>query len=130
MPNNDLTMRLEAVRQPLSEMIDGEPAFLLSPTCKMLRRGFNSGYRYRRMKIAIAERYDDKPEKNEYSHVHDALQYVEIGGGERTAILGRKRERDEGASRGQVRAIDEDYPEGVYDGERRSRRGRQAFAVE
>ena len=24
-PNNNLTMRLEAVRQPLSEMIDGDP---------------------------------------------------------------------------------------------------------
>ena len=43
----------------------------------MLRKGFLGRYQYRRVKIAgSAERYHDEPEKNEYSHPHDALQYV------------------------------------------------------
>jgi hypothetical protein len=34
-------------------------------------------YQYRRIGVAgIAERYHDAPDKNEYSHPHDAQQYV------------------------------------------------------
>lgn len=67
-------LRLECVRKPLNTMIDGLPGFRLSPKCKMLRKGFMGGYRFRRMQTS-AERYTDKPEKNEYSHPMDALQY-------------------------------------------------------
>ena len=43
----------------------------------MLRKGLLGRYQYRRVKISgAAERYHDEPEKNEYSHPHDALQYV------------------------------------------------------
>ncbi|MDE2434605.1 MAG: TerL [Burkholderiales bacterium] len=69
------TIRIESVRQPLMRMIDGQPAVLLDPRCRTLRKGFTGKYRYRRMQTS-AERYTDEPEKNEYSHVHDALQYV------------------------------------------------------
>jgi hypothetical protein len=34
-------------------------------------------YQYRRVRVSgSAERYHDSPDKNEYSHPHDALQYV------------------------------------------------------
>ena len=37
------------------------------------------------------ERFDDKPEKNMYSHIHDALQYLMLGAGEgRQLISGQK----------------------------------------
>jgi hypothetical protein len=43
----------------------------------MLRKGFLGRYQYRCVKVSgSAERYHDEPEKNEYSHPHDALQYV------------------------------------------------------
>ena len=48
----------------------------------MLRKGFAGGYHYRRLKVAGDERYHDEPNKNEFSHVHDALQYALSGGGE------------------------------------------------
>lgn len=67
-------LRIESVRKPLSTMVDGAPQFLLDPRCKMLRRGFLGGYNYRRMQVS-GERYHDKPDKNQYSHPHDALQY-------------------------------------------------------
>jgi hypothetical protein len=69
--------RLESVRTPLNQMKDGQPALLLHPRCKVLRKGFNGGYHYRKMKTSGGDRYTDKPEKvGIYSHPHDALQYV------------------------------------------------------
>lgn len=50
--------------------------FKLSPECFMLRRGFISDYKYEERRVLSGERYKDKPMKNIYSHVHDALQYA------------------------------------------------------
>ena len=44
----------------------------------MLRRGFNGRYHWRRIQLAGTERYKDIPEKNDYSHLHDALQYLAL----------------------------------------------------
>lgn len=57
-------------------MIDGQPGFLLSRSCKTLRKGFCGGYKYERIQVSGDERYRDKPCKNRYSHPHDALQYL------------------------------------------------------
>ncbi len=67
-------IRIESVKTPLNTMIGGQPGLLLHPRCKMLRRGFMGGYQFRRMQT-VNERYVEKPEKNAYSHPHDALQY-------------------------------------------------------
>lgn len=73
----NITARLESVRKPLNSLRNGKPQFQLHPRCEMLRKGFRGRYQYRRVKVAgAAERYRDEPEKNEYSHPHDALQYV------------------------------------------------------
>ena len=73
----NLTIRLESVRKPLNTLRNGKPQLQISPRCEMLRKGFMGRYQYRRVKVAgSAERYHDEPEKNEYSHPHDALQYV------------------------------------------------------
>ena len=73
----NLVIRLESVRKPLNTLRSGKPQFQISPRCTMLRKGFLGRYQYRRVKVAgTAERYHDEPEKNEYSHPHDALQYV------------------------------------------------------
>ncbi|MBB2200718.1 hypothetical protein [Gluconacetobacter tumulisoli] len=71
-----LAIRLESVRRPLRTLVDGaQPGFLLHPRCRMLRRALMGGYRYRRMQVG-GERHADRPEKNRWSHVTDALQYV------------------------------------------------------
>ena len=52
---------------------------LISPSCKLLIRGFESEYKYRRMRAAGtlgSDVYTPSPEKNDSSHVHDALQYA------------------------------------------------------
>ena len=75
---NDFTARREAVAGFLIGPGDGTPRLLLSPSCRLLRKGFLSGYRYERIQVAGEERYKDRPLKNEYSHVHDALQYAAL----------------------------------------------------
>jgi hypothetical protein len=73
----NLTARLESVRKPLNTLRNGKPQLQLHPRCELLRKGFNGRYQFKRVKIAgSAERYHDAPDKNEYSHIHDALQYV------------------------------------------------------
>ena len=71
--NNDLALRIESVEQMLNRSRGGVPDLLVSKRCRMLRDGFNGDYHYR--KVGNSARYQDKPEKNEYSHPHDALQY-------------------------------------------------------
>ena len=74
--NNFLTRR-EAVAGFLTRMAGGKPAFQMSPKCKVLRKGFMSNYRYRKMRTTLGERYTDEPEKNHpYSDIHDSLHYI------------------------------------------------------
>jgi hypothetical protein len=72
---NDFIPRRESVAFFLNRLSGGEPGFLLSPSCRQLRKGFIGGYRYERLKVA-GERYRDRPVKDRFSHPHDALQYL------------------------------------------------------
>lgn len=73
----NLTSRLECVKRPLNTLRGGQPQLQVHSRCAKLRKGFAGRYRYRQIKVAGAgARYHSEPEKNEYSHPHDALQYV------------------------------------------------------
>lgn len=73
---NDPDQRIGAVRFFLNNMVDGKPCFQLSRKgCPTLRKGFISGYHFKRVNIANEDRFQDKPNKNRFSHPHDALQY-------------------------------------------------------
>lgn len=67
---NAFVARREAVASFLTGGHDDAPAFLLDGSCAILRRGFLGGY-------CFAEN-SDRPEKNSYSHLHDALQYAAL----------------------------------------------------
>lgn len=69
--------RKESVEFQLGRMVGDEPAFLVDPGCTRLINGFIGGYCY--PETAIAGVYSDRVEKNKYSHVHDALQYMMAG---------------------------------------------------
>jgi hypothetical protein len=92
-PTNALIPRLEAVRVPLTRLIDGMPGFLMSPDCPMLRKGFNSAYRYRKLNVPGTDRFSEDPEKNDASHPMDSCQYLLSGGGEDIEIRQRHGER-------------------------------------
>jgi len=84
--SNSPDLRIEAVSSQLTKMVEGKPAFLLDRRCSTLIKGFEGGYSYKRMEVS-GERYSDKPEKNMFSHVHDALQYLLLGAGEGRALM-------------------------------------------
>ena len=73
---NDPTIRWEAVKDILQQLRDSKPAFQLHKRCKVLRKGFNGYYHFKRVQLAGEARYHDKADKNEASHPHDALQYL------------------------------------------------------
>ena len=81
-PTNLFEPRKDAVLQPLMRMINGQPGFLLDKKCRILRKGFNGQYKYRKLQVSGDARFTTEPDKNEFSHPHDALQYLLSGGGE------------------------------------------------
>jgi|TARA_R110000744_G_scaffold152728_1_gene266925 hypothetical protein len=85
-PSNSVDLRLESVASSLNKMVEGKSAFLVDKRCETLIKGFESGYSYRRMNVS-GERFDDKPDKNMYSHIHDALQYLMLGAGEGRMLM-------------------------------------------
>lgn len=108
--NQDPVLRLEAVRYLLRTAIDGMPGFQLHPRCKRLRKGFQGEYQYRRVLVGGSNaRYGEKPDKNKYSHPHDALQYgaVDIVG---DRIMGLESKLALAGSRPQIAAISDFDP--------------------
>lgn len=86
-PGNRLTYRIEGVRDLLKTNISGKPGIIISKSCKHLRRGFNNGYVIERVKRSNGSgNWRDQPSKNDFSHVHDALQYIVAGFNRVTAV--------------------------------------------
>lgn len=75
---NDFQSRREAVAKYLTRMTDGQPCLMVDPRCDMIRRGFNGRYQFKRLQVVGEERYRDVPDKNDYSHLHDSLQYASL----------------------------------------------------
>lgn len=94
-PTNDPVVRVETVARAMGRLVDGEPALLVDKSCTVLIRGLAGGYNYKRLQVAGDERYHDKPDKNRFSHVCDALQYMLLGAGEADAILYPESEDDD-----------------------------------
>ena len=84
--SNSVDLRLESVSSQLTKMAEGKPAFMIDRRCSSLIKGFEGGYQYKRMEVS-GERYADKPDKNMFSHIHDALQYLMLGAGEGRALM-------------------------------------------
>jgi hypothetical protein len=66
-------VRRESVAERLSKLINGEPALLIDHSCTMTIDGFDGGYAY--PEIGNSGVFRTEPAKNEYSHIHDAIQY-------------------------------------------------------
>jgi hypothetical protein len=91
-PTNQQIPRLEAVRRPLTTLIDGQPGMLVSSRCPIIHEAFNSGYCYLLMQVPGPKRYAEKPDKGPFSHVMNALEYLCSAEGEDLEIRGRKGE--------------------------------------
>lgn len=73
---NEFLPRRTAVARFLTRMDRGVPSYVLDPGCKWLRKGFLGGYHYRRMQVPGKMIYRDEPDKDAFSHPHDAQQYL------------------------------------------------------
>jgi hypothetical protein len=72
-------------------MAEGLPGLLIdAPNCPVFVSGLKGGYHYRRLNVS-GERYDDRPNKNRFSHIQDAFQYVTMGAGEGAALVRQSR---------------------------------------
>lgn len=80
-PTNNPARRIDAVKQGLISLVDGGPKLVIDKRCRVLRKGFMSEYKYakRNASANMEELYKDAPDKNQYSHIHDALQYSCLG---------------------------------------------------
>lgn len=84
---NDVEIRRNALTRPLTRMVDGGPGIVFSPSCKILRKGLAGGFHYARVKVAgHEERFHDKPVKDFYSHVCEALEYGLMDAGEHAVV--------------------------------------------
>lgn len=75
-PTNDIDPRLRAIEAFLLGQRDGGPAMMFDrDRCPVLVRAMAGGYRYAKTKAGVRK---PLPDKNEYSHVVDALQYAAL----------------------------------------------------
>jgi hypothetical protein len=97
-PSNEPGLRQEAVRFYLNRPIDARtPRLLIDPRCRRLIGGFAAHYKLTKQatagqtdKLAVA--------KNEYSHVHDALQYLCLGHRGRQGVISEASNMGRGAN--------------------------------
>ena len=70
---NDPERRIAAVEGLLNRAIDGGPGLRISPECPWILQALDWGYRFKKMKNGEVTA---TPDKNEWSHIADALQYL------------------------------------------------------
>ena len=74
----------------MSRLVDGKPAFKVDRRCVRTRKSLSGGYHFRRVAIGAGqERFRDTPNKNEHSHIGDAMAYCVLGGGEHQRMTRR-----------------------------------------
>lgn len=89
---NDPLIRRSAIGNPMRRLcMDGKPAFMISPKCRMWRKGLMGGFNYRRIQVSGDERFQDKPDKNRFSHICEAGEYALQGSGEGVDAISRSR---------------------------------------
>ncbi len=86
--NNDPQIRREAMKAPLERMIDGKPGFMISPRCVTWREALMGGFHLKKKQISGPEvQFHLKPNKNIYSHIGEAGEYMMLGAGEGMAVI-------------------------------------------
>ena len=87
-PSNDPIIRRETVATLMTTLtMMGTPRCVVSPNCRQLRKAKAGGYKYRRLQVSGEEKFVDKPDKNMYSHVAEAEQYLFVGAGEARGLV-------------------------------------------
>ena len=69
--------------------MDGRPRLMVSAKAKMIRKGLMGGFCYKKLMVQ-GVRYGETPDKNDYSHPVEALEYGLMGSGEYHMALASK----------------------------------------
>jgi hypothetical protein len=77
---------MNAVLQRRSSSPGRGSAMIVDPRCTTFITGMSGGYFFRRVRVS-GERYAEEAEKNQYSHVCEAGEYMMLGGGEGRGIV-------------------------------------------
>ena len=85
---NEYLPRKEAVEKFLAK----RKGIIINPSCVRLRKGFLGGYGYKKIN-GLPRAY---PDKNGFSHIHDALQYLCLG----IVTQGRRKAVTQGSGKG------------------------------
>jgi len=75
-PTNNFLARRDAVARFLSLQTSIGPGFIIDARAETLISGFDGGYHYKRLRTG--DTYAPAPDKNNFSHSHDALQYAAL----------------------------------------------------
>lgn len=67
--------RISGMRTAMSGLAGGVPRLLVDASCRAFIEGANGGYAFRKMQTRD-EKFTPEPDKNFYSNVHDAAQYL------------------------------------------------------
>lgn len=79
---NSFETRRDAVTKRLLTLSrNGQPSLVIHPRCVTLRKALSGGYQFKRVRTVGDERFLDVPDKNIFSHVAEALQYLCLGVG-------------------------------------------------
>lgn len=91
---NDFDLRRNSIANMMLRLtVNGESAFLVSPTCTTYIKGLRGGYKLRRIQVVGEDRYADVPDKSgKYSHICDAAQYGAVGAGKSEELIDSGRE--------------------------------------
>lgn len=82
-PSNNLNIRIDAIKAPMSRLIDGKPGILIDRRCTQLIKALSGAWHFRRLQRSGREKHAEQPEKNHpYSDVADGLGYGLSGAGE------------------------------------------------
>lgn len=76
---NDLIPRREAMARQLTRTVKGKPKMIIDPRCKRFVDGMFGGYRFPKKAVSGGkDMYSVTPEKNLYSHICEAGEYVAL----------------------------------------------------
>lgn len=87
---NNITARITAVDDYLMRQVDGDPGFLVDPSCTRLKAALMGGYRFKKNGDGLEKSGD----AGKHSHIGDALSYLmlHIGSLDGGATLRERRE--------------------------------------
>lgn len=69
---NSITARISAVDDYLMRQVDGDPAFLMDPSCARLKAAMMGGYRFKKN----GEGLEKSGDAGKHSHIGDAISYL------------------------------------------------------